>query len=109
MPDRLEKLMDKAETLPTHVDGIAVVIVRWKNLKCFPEKLVVKRRTQAILWVTDADDIRIDPIPGLNITPDGAYSRADPANAPMPDQKYTGTLTKGTQTKRFDPRLEVVP
>jgi hypothetical protein len=109
MTDRLDKLMDKAETLPAQADGIAVVVVRWKNLRCFPEKLVVKNKTQAILWVTDADNIRVDPIPGLTITPDGAYSRADPANAPMAEKKYSGTLTKGTQRKQFDPRLEVVP
>jgi hypothetical protein len=101
--------MDKAETLPIYADGIAVVVVRWRNLKCFPEKLVVKMGTQAILWVTDAEKIEVDAIPGLKITPDGPYSRADPANAPMTDRKYAGTLTKGTQTKRFDPRLEVVP
>jgi hypothetical protein len=70
---------------------------------------VVKRNEQAILWVTDGDGVRIDPIPGLTISNDGTFATADPAAAEIPDRKYGGTLTKGAQSKTFDPRLEVVP
>lgn len=108
MPDRLDRLLAKAGMLAAP-EGVAIAIVRWRDLRCFPEKLVVKTQQHAILWVTDAETIHIDPIPGLAITHDGTYASADPAAAPIPDTKYSGTLTKGTQTKVFDPRLEVVP
>jgi hypothetical protein len=87
----------------------AVVFVRWRDLKCFPEKLLIRQQEQGILWVTDGDGIEIDAIPGLTVDNDGTYATADPAPGTIPDRKYSGTLTKGgQQPKRFDPRLEVV-
>jgi hypothetical protein len=105
MPDRLDRLIAKADMLAAR-DGVAVILVR-KDGKCFPEKLIVKARTQTILWATNADDLTIDPIPGLPIVKDGVFCRASPA-APMAETKYSGTVTTAGIATQFDPRLEVV-
>lgn len=106
MPDRLDNLIAKAETLHA-ADGVAIVLVK-KNGKCFPDKLIAKAGKHVILWVTNGDDLTINPIAGLKITNNGVFSHASPT-APMSETKYTGTVTTDGDPTPFDPRLEVVP
>lgn len=108
MADRLDKLLERLETIGGP-HGVVTVFVRWKDQKCFPERLVVRANTHAILWVTDGDSIAVDPIAGLDVRTLANYSMSPPAEAARPETKYTGMLHKaGEPARKFDPRLEVI-